>query len=135
MHNILIKLLYIILFSLIINSNLFAQSKTYNIASIRVEGTESLDKSIVSALSGLRVGNDLKIPGNDIALAIKNLWKQGLFSHIEIVADRFQSENIYLLIKVEEKPKLSKYRIVGVRKGEVDDLRGKIALKVGTIVN
>ena len=135
MRNNLLKSLYIILFSLILNSDLLAQSKTYNIASIRVEGTENLDKSIVSALSGLRVGNDLKIPGNDIALAIKNLWKQGLFSHIEIVAERFQGENIYLLIKVEEKPKLSKYRIVGVRKGEVDDLRGKIALKVGTIVN
>ena len=78
MRNNLLKSIYIILFSFILNSDLLAQTKTYNIASIRVEGTESLDKSIVSALSGLRVGNDLKIPGNDIALAIKNLWKQGL---------------------------------------------------------
>jgi outer membrane protein insertion porin family len=112
-----------------------AQDKEYTIGAIRVQGTKTLDNSMVVALSGLKVGQTINIPGQDAAGAIKLLWKQGLFSHIDIIAERYMGTNVFLLIKVEEKPRISKYKITGIKKGDIDDIRPKLELRTGTILN
>lgn len=112
-----------------------AQEKTYQIAGIKVSGAKTLDNTLIISLSGLRVGQSITIPGPDASNAIKQLWKQGLFSNIDIQAERYLGENIFLIIKVEEKPRISRYRITGVKKGDIDDLRPKLELRSGTIFN
>jgi outer membrane protein insertion porin family len=112
-----------------------AQDMQYTIGAIRVQGTKTLDNSMVVALSGMRVGQTIQIPGQDAATAIKLLWKQGLFSHVDIIAERYQGSNIFLLIKVEEKPRVSRYKISGVKKGDIEDIRPKLELRTGSILN
>jgi outer membrane protein insertion porin family len=101
----------------------------YKIASIRIEGAENTDRSVISLLSGLSEGEEITIPGDKISDAIKKLWKQGLFEDVQILSDKTDGKNIDLVIRVTERPRLTKFAFKGdVKKGEADDLRGKIRL-------
>jgi|694.fasta_scaffold02560_2 outer membrane protein insertion porin family len=116
-------------------AHLSAQDNTFNIAAIRVEGPVTTDKAMIVALSGLSVGQTINIPGQEVTQAIKLLWKQGLFSNIDIQSERYQGKNVFLLIKLEEKPRITKYKILGVKKGDIDELRPKLELRAGSILN
>jgi outer membrane protein insertion porin family len=103
--------------------------KKYRLAPISVTGATATDPQIIVLLSGLVAGEEVSIPGDKITDALKKLWKQGLFDDIEINLDKVVGDDAFLVIKVIEKPKLTKFRFSGdVRKGEADDLRGKLRL-------
>ena len=58
--------------------------KTYEITGVLISGTSYYDKSVLQVLSGLEIGQKIKIPGDDITKAINNLWKQKLFDDVKI---------------------------------------------------
>ncbi len=104
-------------------------SKKYKIGGIRVEGGDNSDKNVITLISGLTVGETISIPGDKITDAIKAIWKQNLFEHIEIYQEKIIGNDIFLVIKVVERPRLSKFAFKGdVRKTEADDIRGKVRL-------
>ena len=70
----------------------YAKGSEYEIENIRVEGAKYLDGKILITLSGLAVGDKIKIPGDQIPKAIKTLWKQRLFTNISIDADRIEGD-------------------------------------------
>ena len=74
---------------------------------------------MLSTLSGLTVGDKISIPGEAVTNAIKKLWKQKLFSNVLIKLDRIQGNYAFLIIELEERPRMSKYRFLGVKKGEI----------------
>jgi outer membrane protein insertion porin family len=127
---------------ILISGALFAQSAppstngstSYTIGGIRIEGTEKLDPDAIKLLSGLKVGEEIRIPGDDIPQAIKNIWKQGLFADIQILQEKVVGQNIFLTIKIKELSRLSKYRFNGLKKSEVDDLREELNLYSEKIV-
>ncbi|MBP7478620.1 MAG: outer membrane protein assembly factor, partial [Chitinophagales bacterium] len=135
-----LRLRYIFIFILLFvfrTASVLAQGevvKQYEIAGIKVDGTKNLDKAVLISLSGLRVGQTITIPGEDIPKAIKNLWRQKLFGHVEINASRFEENKIYLRIRVEEKSRVSRYTIKGIRNGEIEDIRKKMDLRSGVIM-
>ena len=106
----------------------------YIIGGIVVEGVENLDKNVIIMLSNLEVGSRIKIPGDEITLAIRKLWEQGLFDNISIVATRITANKIFLKIILHERPRLSKFSFVGIRKTEADDIREQINLTRGDVV-
>ncbi|MCS6818457.1 MAG: POTRA domain-containing protein [Chitinophagales bacterium] len=112
----------------------YAQPAEYEIQEIKVEGAQYLDERILATLSGLRVGEKIKIPGEDIAKAIKNLWRQRLFSFVSIELSKKEKDKAWLLIRVEEKPRISRYTIKGVRSGDLEELKKKIDLRAGSIL-
>jgi outer membrane protein insertion porin family len=63
----------------------------YEIAAIRVEGAKFLDAKILATLSGLAVGDKIKVPGEAIPKAIKTLWRQRLFTDITIHAEKIEA--------------------------------------------
>ncbi|MDA8980438.1 hypothetical protein N9G63_05275, partial [Chitinophagales bacterium] len=105
----------------------------YEIGGIRVEGTEFLDKKVLVSLSGMRVGDIITIPGQEISSAVKNLWEQRLFTDVSIEIEKTLGSTVFLIINLEELPRLSKYSISGVKNGEVEELRKKINLRSGSI--
>ena len=105
----------------------------YEIGGIRVEGTEFLDKKVLVSLSGMRVGDIITIPGQEISSAVKNLWEQRLFTDVSIEIEKTLGSTVFLIINLEELPRLSKYSITGVKNGEVEELRKKINLRSGSI--
>ncbi len=115
------------------NDSLFLESarnpKKYRLAPIQIEGANFTDKNVISLLSGLGAGDEITVPGDKIADAIKKLWKQGMFEDIQILQDKIIGNDLFLIIKVVERPRLTKFKFRGdVRKGEADDIRNKIRL-------
>lgn len=112
----------------------YEKPKEYEIAGVTISGAGSLDNSVLLSLAGLYVGDKIKVPGDATASAIKNLWKEGFFEDVKIVATKIQGKNIFLEIQVKERPRLSKFSFKGLKKGEIDDLKEKLKLNRGKVV-
>ena len=108
--------------------------QTYEIADIEITGTEFLDKSVLKILSGLTIDQKIKVPGDDISKAIKKLWKQKLFANIEVSIRKIKNNRIVVQFYLQEKPRLSKFSIRGLRKSQSKSLREEIHLKSGQII-
>lgn len=119
--------------------------KKYRLAPIQIQGADFTDKNVIALLSGLVEGEEITIPGDKITDAIKKLWKQGLFEDVQILQDKIVGNDIFLIIRVVERPRLTKFNFRGnVKKSDADDIRGKIRLlkervvtdyMIGTIKN
>ncbi len=110
----------------------YAQPKEYEIGGITISGIKYLDRNVLIHLSGLKVGNTITVPGDDITKAINKLWKHGLFGDVEISATKIVGNKIFLDIFLKERPRLSKFSFTGVSKAEADDLRDEIKLIRGS---
>ncbi len=108
--------------------------KEYVIADIKVTGDLNNDPQILANLSGLKVGQTIKVPGEDISGAINKYWEYGLFSDIKILAEKIEGENIYLNIYLQERPRLSKINFSGLKKSEIEDITTKISMMKGSQV-
>jgi len=108
--------------------------RTYIIGGINVSGTENLDHSALIAIAGLAEGQEIKIPGEKVSNAITNLWNQDLFTDIEISVTQVQGDLVYLDLRVEERPRLSKFRFKGVKKGKQEGIRKDIQLIRGSVI-
>ena len=63
------------------------------VAGIAITGIHHLDTSIVLSISGIQVGDKITIPGSDIfAKAIQNLWRQKLFSNVQIYITKVEED-------------------------------------------
>nr|MDE7449017.1 outer membrane protein assembly factor BamA [Paramuribaculum sp.] len=58
--------------------------RTYEIAGIEVRGADNYDDFIIINYAGLKEGQRLEIPGEELTDAAKRLWRQGLFSKVQI---------------------------------------------------
>src|SRR5690606_17748747 len=113
----------------------YANPTEYVIGGISVEGLNILDENAIVSLTGLRVGDKIKIPGDAISGAIRKLWKHGLVGDVTISVDRIEGENVFLKILLSERPRLTSYYFVGISKGKESALKEDIDLIRGRIVN
>lgn len=113
----------------------FKDPQEYELGPIRIEGADNYDHQAIKLIAGLRQGQSIKIPGDKISQAIKNLWNEGLFSDVEIYADKEVAGVIYLVISVTPRPKLSRFKFKGVNKREADKVRTEIALFSGKTIS
>lgn len=140
--NIFVAVLLILTINLfsqeIINSKLssieYSNPQKYEIGGITISGVKYLDHNALIHLSGLKVGEIISVPGEDISEAVKKLWKQGLFSDIKVSATKIINEKIFLDIYLKERPRLSKFSFSGVKKSEATDLRDEMKLIRGSQV-
>jgi outer membrane protein insertion porin family len=112
----------------------YKEPKKYELGPIRVEGADNFDHQAIKLIAGLKQGQTITIPGEDISKGIKNLWKEGLFSDVEILAEKEVAGVIYLVIKVAPRPKLSRFKFKGINKREVDKVREEITLFSGKTI-
>lgn len=117
----------------------YSSPKEYEIANIEVKGVQFLDNNALISLSGLRVGDKIKVPGDEVSTAIKKLWKQGIIGNVSIYASKVEDDKIWLVIELTERPRLTRYEITGTNKtqrGEIEDkidlVRGKVLTDVLT---
>ena len=109
--------------------------KEYIISAIKISGIHYLDSSIVTSISGIQVGDKITHPGSDnFSKAIQNLWRQRLFSNIEIFVTRIVDNEIEIEISVTERARLGNYVFKGIKKSEQEELLGKMGLAKQTIV-
>ena len=99
----------------------YSSPKTYEIGGITVEGAENLDEGAIRLLSGLNVGDKIDVPGEETSEALNKLWKQDLFSDVQLLSQRIEGNKIFLIIKITERSRLSRFKFSGVSKSEADD--------------
>lgn len=104
----------------------FEAPGVYIIGDIAVEGAVYSDESAILNVSGLRIDQEITLPGPEIPKAIKNLWKLRLFTDIQISRTKEIGNVAFLKIKVLERPRLSRYSYNGVKKTLHDDLNSEV---------
>ena len=110
----------------------YSSPRKYEIAGIKVSGIKYLDKTVLVQLSGLKVGDEIEVPGDKVTTAIKKLWNQGLFSDVKIAATKVVKDKIWLDIYLQERPRLADVNYMGVSKSERDDITEKVLLLKGS---
>lgn len=112
----------------------YSEPEKYEIAEITVSGAQFLDPSALISVSGLKVGDIIKIPGDALSNAINKLWDQGILGNIDIAITRINGRYIYLDFHLTERPRLSKFNFIGIKKGDADELKEKIRLVKGKVL-
>ncbi len=103
----------------------------YEVAELQIKGAKKLDREVLKQLLRISVGDKLQVPGDDISLGIKRLYKQGLLSDIKLIADKVVEDKIYLTLQVKERPQLTTINFTGVKSSEEKKLREKTYLSKG----
>ena len=105
--------------------------RKYEIGGINLSGVDNHEPYVIIGISGLSVGDEITVPGEDVTSALKRYWKFGLFSDVSITADSIIGTKIYLGIHLKQSPRVSDIKIKGVKKSEREDLETKIGLIKG----
>lgn len=112
----------------------YAEPKEYEIAEITATGSKFYDGNSMISLSGLRVGDKIKVPGDAITSAIRKLMGQGILEDVQVEATKVEGDKIWLNIGLKERPRLYKLEYSGIKKGEQETLSDKIKTYKGKIV-
>lgn len=110
------------------------KAKKYILGGISIKGNDRFSEQSIKAYAGLTVGEEIKIPGDELSSAIKKLWKSDLFSNVDVYAAKIDGKTIYLEFDVKELSKLGLVTIKGLRKGQIDDLAKEIEFKKGAML-
>ena len=106
-------------------------SRTLTVGGLNVSGADGYEDYMLTGISGINVGDEITIPGNEITNAVKNYWKYGLFSDVSISADSIVSDKVYLHIYLRMRPRVSTINYVGLKKSERTDMEEKLGLLKG----
>jgi outer membrane protein insertion porin family len=110
----------------------FMNSNDYIIGGVTVTGIRYLDPNALIGISGLRQGQEITIPGEDVKSAVEKLWKQGLFSDVRLTIVNVVNDTVFLDIALQERPRISSVNFNGLKKAEITDLTEKLNLPVGS---
>ena len=109
----------------------YATPSVYEIADIKIEGADSYEDYVLIGFSGLKVGQRINIPGEEITNAVKRFWKQSLFSSVKIFATKTENNKIWLTIQLKQNPRVGGINFTGFKKSEIEDLEPKITIAKG----
>ncbi len=102
--------------------------RTCEIGGLAVEGVEGYEDYVLTNLSGLSVGQEIEVPGQEITEAVKRYWRHGLFSRVKITADSIVGSKIYLCIHLALRPRVSEINYIGLKKSEREDMEAKLGI-------
>jgi len=111
--------------------NAFDKGKFYELGEIKVTGVKSFSPQTVVAYTGLKKGQRIQIPGEEISATINKLWKLELFSDIEFFITNIDGEVADLELYIQELPTLSDYTIKGIKKGKIETIVKDTDIKKG----
>lgn len=120
-HNLLIIVLLALL------GSLWGVGET--IYEIRVEGTQNIADELVTSAMSLKVGDPVQ--AESISRSIKNLYRMGVFSDIQIETEPYRT-GVNLIVKVAENPVVSSVTYQGFKVIKKDKLEELIGLRIGS---
>lgn len=104
----------------------YTSPKKYRIASIEAVGLSTLDETAIISLAGLRVDDQITVPGDAISGALKKLWGQGIIGDVKILVTKIEGDDIHLLLDLTERPRFSRFDFTGVNKTQEGELKDKV---------
>lgn len=109
----------------------YSNPQTYEIGGITTSGSAGLDQRLLP----FHVGEEIEIPGDKISETIKKLWNTGIYEDIRISVTKVIGTTVFLDIYLEDRSRLAAFAFVGAKKNEETELRQKIKISQGNIVN
>ncbi len=107
----------------------YENPKEYVMGGLQVKGSKAMDANVLSVVTGLDYHSKVKIPSDKITRAVENVWKQGIFSDVELHVTGIKGDTIFFLLQLQERPRLSKYSIKGLGKTETKNIREEVSLR------
>ncbi len=98
---------------------------------LEVTGLQSYNEQTVKTYTGLRVGQPITVPGDQISSIINKLWGLELFSNIDFYINNVDGDQIFLELAIKERPTLSNITINGVKERKVESILEDTDLKKG----
>lgn len=105
--------------------------KAYTIAGVEVVGADNYDPQVIIDFTGLKVGEGITIPGEAVTNAAKRLWRQKLFSNVQINVTKVAGNEAWLELVLTQQPRISDIRYTGAKKNEREDLDERLMLAKG----
>lgn len=132
-HSYLKLLLPLLFFSVqgLAQETTFEDGKQYILGGLTVTGLQSYNEQTVKTYTGLRVGQPITVPGDEISAVIKKLWSLDLFSNVEMFYTKIEGDKIFLELNIQERPTLNNVTVYGVKKRKVQDIINDTDLKKG----
>ena len=100
----------------------YSAPQEYEIGGITVAGAFFAEENAIIGVTGLSVGDKVRVPGPDIPKAIKNLWRLRLFTDVAIEQEKVIGDVIFLRVRVEERPRFLRHSYRGVKQSKHEDL-------------
>lgn len=109
----------------------YEDGKKYILGGLEITGVKSYNEQTVVTFTGLRVGQPITLPGEEISAVINKLWGLELFSDINFYITDIQGEKVFLELNIVERPTLTDVTVYGVKKRKVADIIDDTDLKKG----
>ena len=107
----------------------------YKIGKIEAQGLQFTDAASAINLSGLKSGQEITLPGEDIGLAIRTLWRRELFSDVRIEITEAGHRVVNLTLHLQENPRVQLVKLEGLKKQEAEDFKISLGLHKGKIIS
>ena len=107
--------------------------KKYLVGGISVEGNSYFSDDAIVQLTGLQKGMEITVPSEDVSSVVKRLWLQRYFEDVALDIDHLSAggDSLYLVIRIKERPRVSRWTFSGVKSGEKKDLQERLNLRGG----
>lgn len=131
------RIFSLILLALVISTGTIAQEvafdkgKSYILGGITVTGLKSYNEQTVVTYTGLRAGQQITIPGEQVSSIINKLWKLELFSDVSFYITNIEGGKVFLELNIKELPTLSDVKILGIKESKAETLITETDLKKG----
>ena len=112
----------------------FQKEKKYTLGDFTVVGLQKFSEQTVKVFTGLRVDQEIQLPGDKLSSAIKKLYESKQFSEIDVYITKIDGNVVYLEFKVVELPQLNKVTFKGVKKSKAKELQKETELNKGVMV-
>ena len=126
-----IGFIFILTSTISYSQNSYNKGGYYILDTIVVSGLKNFSDKTVVAYSGLRKGQNIQVPGEEISNVLKKLCNLELFSDVNIYISDISGQSAKLEISVDELPTLNEYKINGIKKGQSESIIDETELSEG----
>ena len=109
----------------------YIKGNEYILKDVSVSGLKNFNEQTVITYTGLKEGQKIRIPGEQISAIISKLWKLDLFSDINFYLTNVQDGQASIQIDIKELPTLSEFKITGLKKSKIETIVSETELKKG----
>jgi len=112
----------------------YARPKKYIVGGIRVDGVKYLSSNQIISLTGLQEGMEITVPGDVTSSIVKRIWSQRFFSSVSLEIDSLSTakDTAFFVLRLQERPRVSRWTYRGIKNGEQTDLKEKLNLRRGS---
>ncbi len=106
----------------------YSNPKVFEIADIKFSGLTGLSEKALISFSGIKVGDKIPIPGQQISDAIKKLWTEGIIADVQFWLTRTDGDRAFIEVKIVERPRIRQFDIQGINKTQETEIKEQIGI-------